>query len=210
MAEGPRAFGLASPVGEVTILAGEFIHLAKSASVVVQDRGTDPFVGAIDGAAPCIWPEKPIAVSPLSALRRIFDVGDGAGQRRGPVVGILFRPPGARTVGRKGPGLASRPVRRTRRLEALKSGGSAVKPKIHGLALCAARNPHKRGLQPAVEREPLGDAVRPSLRPSRPINAAWASFQNAINPGRSTTSAASRNAATGGCGRCCTRPPTSC
>jgi hypothetical protein len=30
----------------------------------------------------------------------------------------------------------------------------------------------KRGLQAAVEREPLGDAVRPSLGPSRPINAA--------------------------------------
>jgi hypothetical protein len=48
MAEGPRAFGLTSPVGEVTILAGEFIRLAKSASVVVQDRGTDRFVGAVD------------------------------------------------------------------------------------------------------------------------------------------------------------------
>jgi hypothetical protein len=37
----------------------------------------------------------------------------------------------------------------------------------------------------------------------------WAWFQNAISPGRSTTSAASRNAATGGCGPCCMRPPTS-
>jgi hypothetical protein len=35
------------------------------------------------GAAPCIWPEKPIAVSPLSALPPNLDVGDGAGQRRG-------------------------------------------------------------------------------------------------------------------------------
>ena len=38
----------------------------------------------------------------------------------------------------------------------------------------------------------------------------WAWFQGATSRARSTTSAASRNAGTGGCGPCCTKPPTSC
>ena len=86
---------------------------------------------------PCIWPEKPIAVSPLSALPPNLDVGEGAGQRRGPVVGILFRPPGTRTVRRKGPGLARDWFAALVGQKRLKSEGSAVKQKIHGLALCA-------------------------------------------------------------------------
>jgi hypothetical protein len=90
-----------------TILAGEFIRLAKSASVVVQDRGTDRFVGSVDGGRAMHLARKPIAVSPAQrftaeSLMSAMAPANAVAQSSG----FLFRPPGARTVGRIGPGLA--------------------------------------------------------------------------------------------------------
>ena len=48
------------------------------------------------------------------------------------------------------------------------------------------------------------------IRRSRDIGAYLAWSPGGISRARSTTSAASRNAGTGGCEPCCTRPPTSC
>jgi transposase len=50
----------------------------------------------------------------------------------------------------------------------------------------------------------------PRIRRSRDVDAYLGLVPKRYQSGRSTTSAAARNAATGGCGPCCTRPPTSC
>ena len=48
------------------------------------------------------------------------------------------------------------------------------------------------------------------IRRSRDVGAYLGLVPGDISPGRSTTSAASRNAATDGCRPSCTKPPTSC
>ena len=70
--------------------------------------------------------------------RATSEVGDRAGHRGRPVVGILLRPAGARTVGRIGPGGARDRLAALVGQKRLEPGGSAVKPEIHGLALCSA------------------------------------------------------------------------
>ena len=48
------------------------------------------------------------------------------------------------------------------------------------------------------------------IRHSREVGAYLGLVPGDISRGRSTMSAASRNAGTGGCGPCCTKPPMSC
>src|SRR6202044_1666651 len=70
--------------------------------------------------------------------RATSEVGDRAGHRIRPVVGVLLGPAGVRTLGRIAPGGARDRLAALVGQKRLEPRGSAVKPEIHGLALCSA------------------------------------------------------------------------
>ena len=104
---------------QVGIVARQFVRLAKSASVVVQNRRAHRLVSAIEEhRAMHLAGEADRLHGAERLARAILEVGDRAGHRIRPVVGVLLGPAGARTVGRIAREWRSRPARRSRRSEA--------------------------------------------------------------------------------------------
>ena len=101
------------------MVARQFVRLEKSAPVIVQDRWADRLVSAIEQHRAMHLAREADRFQRAQRLARAAsEVGDRAGHRVRPVVGILLRPAGARTVGRIGPGGARDRLRRPRRSEA--------------------------------------------------------------------------------------------
>ena len=123
---------------QIRIVARKPVRLAKRASIVVQDRGANRLVGAVEQHRAVHLAREADRRHPAERFASgALEVGDRAGHRGRPIGGVLLRPAGVRTGGRIGAGGACDRLAALVDQKRLKPGGSAVQPEIHGRGLCA-------------------------------------------------------------------------